>query len=678
MTAQDLITDLLRQIPIVEDIIEASPTFETVIEVAPQIILNVLLFVIFFFILKWVSMIIYWIVSGIFFSKKKMEGKDKHNFIGAVLGAVQGFIVVFVLFVPFYGFVETLRPVSDAMIQEQVVTEDSGAVSFAANNDDGNENAIVYLNSSVEAIDEYINKFDSVWVNKVMNFIGVKKLGVNMFNELTTVETKKLKCSLIGEIKTIAKAYPYVDSIIDEGFDIKNNEQMQDLKSAINELYDSEILSNMVKEIVKEMSNRWYNGYEFCEISKPEMGSVVTQEIFDLLLFNLSVAEGDAIKTDLDTTIDLVMIANDADLVVSLLNNDNIIDVLSTPENENLVSNLITKAVESKTLKALLPKVIYAGLDLVYDALDIDKTKIDDAEITAEEVVWDSEKLKLQNVFNNVIDIYNQIQDGSEEGKDALESLDFKLLGDTFDNIRFSQLLGPSSVHIMKAILNSNEFVGESQETLSKFVTNLEEVWEGTEPLAPTFESLGKALKLARDLQANKDNFEVGDISGVLAGLTQDENLKDVVSEVINEKTLTDLGLDEQTAGIVNETISSVLELKGEALEAEAKAVEEIFIIANKVINLDTTENPEAKIEKIETNEAEKIVDALAESTTVLDAITKNDSAVNSLDLGNKLDQDSKDNLAEQINALTTEKLEGKTQEEIDELKKTLNDLFGI
>jgi len=216
MTAQDLITDLLRQIPIVEDIIEASPTFETVIEVAPQIILNVLLFVIFFFILKWVSMIIYWIVSGIFFSKKKMEGKDKHNFIGAVLGAVQGFIVVFVLFVPFYGFVETLRPVSDAMIQEQVVTEDSGAVSFAANNDDGNENAIVYLNSSVEAIDEYINKFDSVWVNKVMNFIGVKKLGVNMFNELTTVETKKLKCSLIGEIKTIAKAYPYVDSIIDE------------------------------------------------------------------------------------------------------------------------------------------------------------------------------------------------------------------------------------------------------------------------------------------------------------------------------------------------------------------------------------------------------------------------------------------------------------------------------
>ena len=31
LTLQDLVTDLLRQIPIVEDIIEASPTFESII-----------------------------------------------------------------------------------------------------------------------------------------------------------------------------------------------------------------------------------------------------------------------------------------------------------------------------------------------------------------------------------------------------------------------------------------------------------------------------------------------------------------------------------------------------------------------------------------------------------------------------------------------------------------------
>ena len=94
MTLGDLITDVLRQVPYVEDIVESSPTLEAFIEVLPQLVFNVVLFVLTFFIFKWFSMIIYWVIAAIFFSKKKTAGKDKQNFIGAVLGGVQGLIIL--------------------------------------------------------------------------------------------------------------------------------------------------------------------------------------------------------------------------------------------------------------------------------------------------------------------------------------------------------------------------------------------------------------------------------------------------------------------------------------------------------------------------------------------------------------------------------------------------------
>ena len=72
VTLGDLIIDLIEQVPIVQDLIESSPTLASVITLVPQMLANVVLFIAFFFIFKWFSMIIYWIIAGIFFSKKKI------------------------------------------------------------------------------------------------------------------------------------------------------------------------------------------------------------------------------------------------------------------------------------------------------------------------------------------------------------------------------------------------------------------------------------------------------------------------------------------------------------------------------------------------------------------------------------------------------------------------------
>ena len=119
VTLGDLIINLIEQVPIVQDLIESSPTLESVITLVPQMIANVVLFIAFFFIFKWFSMIIYWIIAGIFFSKKKMGDKDRHKFVGAVIGTVQGLLVAIVLMVPIFGVVETSRPMVEAIRAEQ-------------------------------------------------------------------------------------------------------------------------------------------------------------------------------------------------------------------------------------------------------------------------------------------------------------------------------------------------------------------------------------------------------------------------------------------------------------------------------------------------------------------------------------------------------------------------------
>ncbi|MBR2908907.1 MAG: hypothetical protein IKC11_00995 [Clostridia bacterium] len=685
ITIKDLVTDLLRQIPIVEDIIEASPTFETFIEILPMMIANVLLFVVFFFIFKWVSMVIYWIVAGVFFSKKKTEGKEKHGFIGAVIGALQGFVVACIVFVPIFGMVQTSKPVIMAVQQEQQASVEGstfiGDVYYAEPENpeggDGQTSGEGKTEEVVSTVGRYTKAFEDCWVAKMLDAIGVKKLSVSMFDKLSTIEQRNVEYSLMRETEALAEAYPELKVVIDEGFDIEDNVVLDALKTAINDLYESPVLSGMVKEIVPEIADRWLNDGTFCQISKPNFEDASIQRFFDVLLLNLSTSSGDTIKNDITTGVDLLMIANNANLLKTISNDGDIIELLSKDENKNLIDDIITKALESTTLKSVLPELINVAMDFVYRALDIDP--IPDDIGTGITVDWEFEKPRLVGIFTNVIDIVDKIKEGKnqEPPVSALESLDFAKLGATFDNIRYSTLLGPASKQIMNALLSNINIVGDEANVMEKLITALNDkdndIWDDkTIVLEDTFVSIGEAIAVARELQNNPTDFDPSGIGQIITDLVKDANLKDVVNAVVSTDTLTKLGLDEQTAGVVNETLESVVkgdytEGSGHSLENEVKAVEEVFDLANKVINLDTTTDPDATVDMSE-EEAGELVTSLANSTILLDEITASGSNVENLNLDEKLSDDAKANILTEVNKL----------EDTDPAKAKLLALFGI
>ena len=218
----------------------------------------------------------------------------------------------------------------------------------------------------------------------------------------------------------------------------------------------------------------------------------------------------------------------------------------------------------------------------------------------------------------------------------------------------------------MEALLTSSEIIGNDSGTLRLFVDELKLVW-GKQDLAPTFETLGKTLKLAKDLQSKTDGFKVDDLGDILTDLTNNSALKDVVNEVVTTETLKDLGLDNKTADMVSETVFSVInanyeEGSGNNLENEIAAVKEVYDVANKVINLE--ENQKAEITK---DESAELVNALTNSTVLLDVVTRENSGVDNLNIKDNITEQSQQDLKDQIDLV-----------EDEETRNKLKALFGF
>ncbi len=696
VTLGDLIIDLIEQVPIVQDLIESSPTLASVITLVPQMLANVVLFIAFFFIFKWFSMIIYWIIAGIFFSKKKMGDKDRHKFVGAVIGTVQGFLVAIVLMVPIFGVVETSRPMVEAIRAEQAAastsesTEESASGFIYTVNEEGSSETPGGEGSSetpggggssetpggegsggtseeeknnkdikqtvYDVTDEtgkYVDAFDKVWIVKVMKALKIQDLSVSMFDNLTTVKDRDLEVSLRNEVKVVASAYPGLSGLIYGDADIENAETYDNVKESFDKLYASPVLSGVVSELVPKAATRWSDtslaeeDRKFCGIAKPDFGDAATNRVFDALLLNLATQEdSEELKKDIDTSIDVMKLCCTSGIVTAVKHNGDLMEVLLKDTNENLVSNIIDLSLNSSTLKECLPDIINLAMSKVYTALNITDAPEIHGNLTTEE--WQTEKLVLQNVFNNVLRLYDGINKGTKEGKNALDCLDFAALGRAFDGLRSSKLLSEGSLSIMTKLMDSDFVVGADVTIMASFKEKMTAVWnDPTVKMEDTFVAVQNALVLAKDLKNAETEITPDNIGEIINGLKDNETLKGTVNEILNnEETMKKLGLDETTAGVVKETISSVINHEysaeaGEDIQKDINAISEVYNVANKVMSSQT----EVTLEKTDTD---KLVESIANSTVIKENLTKSGSKVGNLDF-TKLDTGTKTNLTESI-----------------------------
>ena len=437
-TIQEFIIEYLSGFDKVNEFMNASPTFTKFIQVLPEVLVNILLFIIFFFVVKMLSMIIYWILSAIFFGKKKTEGKNKHRFIGGIVGAVQGIIIACVILMPVFGLMNLAHTAEVALsesrtelettIQNSTAGDDNSSPtefyitqSSESSNDNNtsDENESITVDKALEEVLKYTEALENNFIYKSLNAIGVTKLSNSVFNELTTIKIETAsgshKYSFTTEAVEISKMYPYLELIVNSNFDITDNAFIDKLILLVNKAYDSPLLGDIVTEIIQEAATIWTdtsidrNQRFFLGIATPDLGSDDLNSVLDEQLITIKNADKETLQSKLVDVLKIAQVANDTMKIAEQVK-ESIADI--SVENLESIFDMVT---ENETVKEVIKDVVTTD---TLDSLGITDKSTQTLIVDVVTNIVDSDTLDIKNevaATKELFTLYEEIEDAKFE-----------------------------------------------------------------------------------------------------------------------------------------------------------------------------------------------------------------------------------------------------------------------
>jgi len=437
-TIQEFIIEYLSGFDKVNEFMNASPTFTKFIQVLPEVLVNILLFIIFFFVVKMLSMIIYWILSAIFFGKKKTEGKNKHRFIGGIIGAVQGIIIACVILMPVFGLMNLAHTAEVALsesrtelettIQNSTAGDDNSSPtefyitqSSESSNDNNtsDENESITVDKALEEVLKYTEALENNFIYKSLNAIGVTKLSNSVFNELTTIKIETAsgshKYSFTTEAVELSKMYPYLELIVNSNFDITDNAFIDKLILLVNKAYDSPLLGDIVTEIIQEAATIWTdtsidrNQRFFLGIATPDLGSDDLNSVLDEQLITIKNADKETLQSKLVDVLKIAQVANDTMKIAEQVK-ESIADI--SVENLESIFDMVT---ENETVKEVIKDVVTTD---TLDSLGITDKSTQTLIVDVVTNIVDSDTLDIKNevaATKELFTLYEEIEDAKFE-----------------------------------------------------------------------------------------------------------------------------------------------------------------------------------------------------------------------------------------------------------------------
>ena len=374
---EQFIIDYLSQIEMVNNLINASPTFMQFIQVLPQILVNIVLFIVLFMLLKMVSMIIYWIVAAIFFPKKKTAGKNKHRFVGAIVGAVQGLLVAVVVMIPVFGLVnladnaQTALSASKAEIQASQTADTNepitlnGHIFYTQEPEEQPENSSneASIDAALETVKEYTTALEENFIYKTLNSIGIIKLSNAVFDELTSVTVEKeegqVEYKFTTEAVKISEIYPYIELVIESEIDIQNKDFIDTLILLTDKAYESPLIGDILTEIIKEAATIWTEERLFLGIAAPNINNDEDlNTILDNELKKLKSADKETLKETLVGVFKIAQVAistqemvNQMEGSLENITTENLTDLFETIVSNDSVKELVSEVVTPERLE---------------------------------------------------------------------------------------------------------------------------------------------------------------------------------------------------------------------------------------------------------------------------------------------------------------------------------------
>ena len=199
-----------------------------------------ILFLVFFILLKLLSLPLYWILN-IFIGKSK---GGKKRLLGGAVGALLGVLIFTLVSTPIVGYVNIVKKIDDIPINGLV------PAPYTASADEDNGGGII----SSSPAGEILNSLDDSVVMKVYGAIGLKNLQLVIFNQTSAVkisgETIKINNEIDSIGNVVVQILPFVDGTIDvSNFEAIMNDPDQleyfstSVSGLLTSLYDSKLFT---------------------------------------------------------------------------------------------------------------------------------------------------------------------------------------------------------------------------------------------------------------------------------------------------------------------------------------------------------------------------------------------------------------------------------------------------
>lgn len=363
----NVIITLFRQTEFFEALFESINRLNMIVGAVVTMALSPIIFVLVFFVLRFICNVILSIVYKKTFGRSKTEGsvsendtwyKRNNKQIGAVVGGVTGFLVVLILFSPIIG---TLKAV-DAVLSlgpESVdsVSSEQQEYAYEASKEESSEGERV-----IGVISDYANDF----AGTVMYYCGGKAVyDMSARTEIdghTVVLNREIK-SISGVAQEVIEVAPLLTDIGSFG-----SENLKNLENIFDKVDDSYFLSLVSSSVISSASGNWAIGEDFLGLSRPNFNNSIS-DFTDSIFSVLATTTPETVGEDLATIIRVCGIIMDSGILKANGDYDGMMEVL---EDGNFLNELISELEKNPRTEPLIDSLHLIAMNSLMNTIKFD------------------------------------------------------------------------------------------------------------------------------------------------------------------------------------------------------------------------------------------------------------------------------------------------------------------
>lgn len=581
-TISEFIDYGLAQIPQFEQI-STIPSVLAFVEGLPIAVLNIVVFMLLIFIMKFLSWILFVILDKTVLKDTKLEtqikkqmkkqkqldkkGKSqkqlnpnlkkplplvppkKRRLWGGLVGMVQGFVLIFLILMPITSLLGSFGEIS--AIPEGVVAEENSSSNEFLNETIGD----ILRNSIGEETFEYFETYNNAFPTKILNLFGFNNV---VFDSLTSINVNGQSIALRRDLVNAADIYNEIVMIRNQ---IDENEtwaelSFDEIRNVVKLLFDTGLVKAFAEDAIPYVVEKLEENNTFYEMP---FGTEVYNGILKIIECYEEDPDGfvNSLKNDCFILVNIIEIVFKSGIFDEIMSsNTNYEDYIEILEDNNykIITDITDQLFNSFMLRVAVSSGLNVGLEMVSDKLSNDGIEINLGKTDYDKINWSSVKEPFTELITNGLDIFELLNsydfiDNLETPKTLVNEIS------SSDLIILMSLLG-REIDLVK---NSPLFARQANTPFKGLVILLEEK-------LPDFVDASAMLELtswADELESLSSSIVMFKESGLLDYVINDENLNSTdIFDILSGPSSGDLNADSYMVAIITPILNSSLSKK--------------------------------------------------------------------------------------------------------------------